>query len=78
MNPEPYGVILAGVANEVHRAYDIFARQPVDWDLTSELPDPPDRCQVTIRKAVQVTGPGTFFGREHRTLTFEPTTLEGW
>ena len=78
LHPEPYGVILAGAADEVCRAYDTFAQQPVDWDLTSELPDPPDRRQLTIRKPVQVTGPGTFFGREHRTLTFEPTTLAGW
>ncbi|MDO9541434.1 MAG: UDP-3-O-acyl-N-acetylglucosamine deacetylase, partial [Kiritimatiellia bacterium] len=78
MNPEPYGVILAGTADEVCRAYDTLAQQPVDWDLTSEPPDPPDRRQVTIRQSVQVTGPATFFGREHRTLIFEPTTLAGW
>ena len=78
MNQEPCGVILAGAADEVRRAYDALAQQSVDWDLTSELPDPPDRRQVTISKQVQVTGPGTFFGREHRTLTFEPTTLAGW
>lgn len=78
MNSEPYGVILAGASDEVRRAYDAFARQPVDWDLTADPPDPPDMRQVTIGKPVQVAGPGTFFGREHRTLTFEPTTLEGW
>ena len=78
MNAEPYGVILAGATDEVRRAYDKFLQQPVDWDLTGEPPDPPDTRQVTIRKPVQVTGPGTFFGREHRTLTFEPTALEGW
>ncbi len=78
MAEEPYGVILAGVADEVRRAYDKFAQQPVDWDLTTEPPDPPARRQVTIRKAVKVAGPGTFFGREHRTLAFEPTALEGW
>ena len=78
MNQEPYGVILAGFADEIRRSYDTLAQQPVDWDLTSELPEPPDRRQLTIRKRAQVTGPGTFFGREHRTLTFEPTTLAGW
>lgn len=78
MNQEPYGVILAGAADEVRCAYEKFARQSVDWDLTAELPDQPDRCQVTIRKPVAVTGPGTFFGREHRTLRFEPTELAGW
>jgi UDP-3-O-acyl-N-acetylglucosamine deacetylase len=78
MNQKPYGVILAGDADEVRRACDTFTQQGVDWDLTGEPPDPPDRRQVTIRKSVRVAGPGTFFGRERRTLSFEPTTLAGW
>ncbi|MBI2438657.1 MAG: hypothetical protein HYV36_07590, partial [Lentisphaerae bacterium] len=78
MNQEPYGVILSGDADQVRRAYEVFEQQPVDWDLTSEPPDPPARRQVTIRQPAKVTGPGTFFGREHRTLTFAPTTLSGW
>lgn len=78
MNSEPYGVILSGAADQVRRAYEAFAQQSVDWDLTGEPPDPPARRQVTIRQTAKVTGPGTFFGREHRTLTFEPTALNGW
>lgn len=78
MNHEPFGVILAGTSDEIRRSYDTYAQQPVDWDLTGEPPDPLDMRQVTIRQPARVTGPGTFFGREYRTLTFEPTTLAGW
>lgn len=78
MNTEPLGVILAGISDEIRRSYDTYAQQPVDWDLTGEGPDPLDMRQVTIRQTAKVTGPGTFFGREFRTLIFEPTTLSGW
>lgn len=78
MAEEPYGLILSGDHDQVRRAYDAFAQQAVDWDLTGEAPDPPERRQVTIRQVAKVTGPGTFFGREHRTLTFEPPAMPGW
>lgn len=78
MPDEPYGIILAGLTETVRRSYDQWARQAVDWDLTSEPEEPPDVRQTTIAKTVSVTGPGTFFSRERRTLTFEPTLLPGW
>lgn len=34
--------------------------------------------QTTLKEPFSVTGPGTFFGKAHRTLTFEPTDREGW
>jgi len=34
--------------------------------------------QTTLAGSFSVTGPGTFFGKAHRTLTFEPTDREGW
>jgi UDP-3-O-[3-hydroxymyristoyl] N-acetylglucosamine deacetylase len=78
MADEPYGIILSGMTDAVRRSYDLWGRQAVDWDLTSESVEPADTRQTTIGKTVAVTGPGTFFGRERRTLTFEPTTLPGW
>jgi UDP-3-O-[3-hydroxymyristoyl] N-acetylglucosamine deacetylase len=78
MSNEPHGIILAGLTDTVRRAYERWARQAVDWDLTAEPEDPPDARQTTIGKTVSVTGPGTFFSRERRTLTFEPTTMPGW
>ena len=78
MSNELHGIILTGMTDAVRRSYDLWARQAVDWDLTAEPEEPPDVRQTTIGKTVSVTGPGTFFSRERRTLTFEPTTLQGW
>ena len=91
MTEEPYGIILAGMTDDVRRSYDKWTQQPVDWDLSSEQTpdvsasrpadkpsDSPDAFQTTLRKPVSVTGPGTFFGKEFHTLKFEPTTMQGW
>ncbi len=78
MSDEPHGIILAGMTDAVRRSYDLWARQAVDWDMTAEPGEPTDARQTTIGQAVSVTGPGTFFSRERRTLTFEPTTMQGW
>lgn len=78
MTEEPFGIVLAGMTDNVRRSYDKWRQQPVDLDLDSESADPPDAFQTTLRKPVSVTGPGTFLGREFRTLTFEPATMPGW
>ena len=78
MSDEPYGIILAGMTDVVRHSYDLWTRQAVDWDLTSDAGDAPDVLQTTIGQPVSITGPGTFFGRERRTLIFEPTPLNGW
>ncbi len=78
MNIDSYGVILAGATDDVCRSYEKLERQAVDWDMTAEPIDPPATRQLTIARPVQVTGPGTFFRRENRTLVFEPTALSGW
>ena len=49
----------------------------MDWDLPDDgTPFP--RNQRTITRPVTVRGPGTFFGKSMRTVTFEPTGQEGW
>ena len=78
MNQEPCGVILSGGGDDVRRSYEAFFKQGVDWDSSGESPDEPDSLQTTICRPVNVAGPGTFFGREHRTLKFEPAALPGW
>lgn len=75
---EPFGTILAGPVDELRHAHDAFRQQAVDWDLTGTPADGAPRRQKTIAGAVTVSGPGTFFGKATRTLTFEPTDLEGW
>lgn len=75
---EPWGRLLSGTAEGIRRAYDAWQAQPVDWDRTAEPGDPPDALQSTIARPVSVTGPGTFFGRAFRRLTFEPSDQPGW
>ena len=72
------GRLLAGSPEVLRDAWARWSRQPVDWDLTDEpLPPPPAR-QTTLAKAVSVRGPGTFFGKSTRTLTFQPAEGNGW
>lgn len=78
MTAEPYGIILAGMTDAVRRSYERWARQAVDWDLTDRPVDAPDLQQTTIGQRVAVSGPGTFLGRERRTLVFEPAAEPGW
>lgn len=72
------GTILAGDADTARRAYDAWSRQPVDWDIPDGETPVPVRRQRTIDRPVTVSGPGTFFGKSTRTVTFEPTDMEGW
>jgi len=74
----PYGKILAGNAEDVRRAFDLFSAQPVDWTGEVAVGGHADEFQTTIARPVSVTGPGTFFRREARTLSFEPSATEGW
>lgn len=78
MPSELFGIVIAGVPDDVRRSYDKWRRQPVDWELSEQPVDLPQGRQTTIGRTVYVTGPGTFFSREHRTLIFEPTSRKGW
>ncbi len=51
---------------------------PVDEDRSQEPPAPVRAKRNTIAKPVSVQGPGTFFGKETRTIEFLPTEREGW
>jgi UDP-3-O-acyl-N-acetylglucosamine deacetylase len=78
MSDEVFGDLLSGSVEDARRGYDAWQRQPVDWDLTDGAAPVVGRNQRTIAQPVTVRGPGTFFGRTIRTLTFEPTDMEGW
>ncbi len=78
MPDEPFGLVLHGMMDDIRRAYDKWARQPVDLDLSSAPPDKSQSCQTTIAGSQSVSGPGTFFGKEQRTLVFEPSRRPGW
>lgn len=79
MSQEAIGRVLLGSLEPVQRAYEKFRQQPIDVELPdAKLPGDPAR-QTTIGGSVSVTGPGTFFRRARRTLTFEPAPdTEGW
>lgn len=79
MTQERFGTVLAGNLDTLRPAYEQFAGQGVDLDLLDRAGEAftPMR-QTTLASPVQVSGPGTFFGKATRTLRFEPTDLEGW
>ena len=78
MSNRETGTILSGGVDNVKRAYERFNRQPVDWMISNGQAFDLKRKQRTIDKPVTVKGPGTFFGKSTRTVTFEPTDMEGW
>lgn len=78
MTHEPFGTILSGDLETLRRSHERLQQQPVDWDLLNGDAPAPRRRQKTIARPFSVSGPGTFLGKATRTLTFEPTDLEGW
>ncbi len=73
-----FGRILGGDAAILARSYERFSAQPVDLDRRAGADFSLGRFQTTIRAPSSVTGPGTFFGKAVRKLTFEPSSSEGW
>jgi UDP-3-O-acyl-N-acetylglucosamine deacetylase len=72
------GTVLMGDEQAVKASYEQMQAQPVDLDL-SDTPMPPLRTkQTTLAGTKSISGPGTFMGNATRTITFEPTHLEGW
>lgn len=55
-----------------------FEEIPVDWDLSDQPTEPIRAEATTIRKSVQVSGPGTFRGSDQTTITLWPSTKPGW
>lgn len=76
----PVGHILTGDRNAILAAHERFQNQPVDETrLLPEglAPDGPAR-RTTLSRQVSVSGPGTFYRRAQRTLTFGPSSVPGW
>ncbi|MDF7822627.1 UDP-3-O-acyl-N-acetylglucosamine deacetylase [Pontiellaceae bacterium B12227] len=72
------GTILMGDEEAIKASYEQMNNQPVDWDLSGKAVEPMRKQQTTLAGATTISGPGTFMGKATRTLTFEPTNLEGW
>jgi UDP-3-O-acyl-N-acetylglucosamine deacetylase len=78
MNNDPIGHILAGDRDILASGRDTWSKQPVDWVLTDGDYPPVPGVQRTLAHPVTLTGPGTFFGKAIRSITLEPTELQGW
>jgi UDP-3-O-acyl-N-acetylglucosamine deacetylase len=75
----PIGRIVAGDAEAAKRSYERFAAQQID-DIRLTDGDEvgfSDR-QTTVAAPSVVRGPGTFYRRAERTLTFNPSLEPGW
>jgi len=74
----PVGRILLGETASVNRAYERFHAQSVDVTDLCEGPSGYSERRTTLGGERSVTGPGTFYGRAQRTLTFKPSPEYGW
>ena len=74
----PLGRILLGETQSVKRAYERLQTQPVDVADLCEGPSGYSGRRTTLGGERSVTGPGTFYGRAQRTLTFKPSDEAGW
>ena len=72
------GKILMGDGEAIRASYAQMNQQPVDWDLSNRPVEPLRRKQTTLARPETISGPGTFMGKATRTITFAPTSLEGW
>ena len=72
------GTVLMGDEEAVKASYAEMSSLPVDWDLSGKPVEPLRKYQTTLAGSASVSGPGTFMGKATRTISFEPTSLEGW
>jgi len=77
MAQDIHGRILDGNKSRIRHACDKWSAQPVDLEIAPGGGDE-NPFQTTLKEPVSVTGPGTFFRRAQRTLTFEPSANRGW
>ncbi len=72
------GTILMGDGEAVKASYDAMNRQTVDWDLSATPTVPLRKFQTTLANTASISGPGTFMNKAMRTITLEPTSMNGW
>ena len=72
------GRVLAGDEGEIRRAYERFHAQPVDQAALCAGDPGFSPRRTTLAGECAVTGPGTFYRRAQRTLTFRPSARPGW
>jgi len=72
------GITLIGSPDKARSVLNTLHAMPVDEDQLQVTPEPVRQRRTTIARPVSVQGPGTFFGKETRTIEFLPTEREGW
>ena len=78
MSDDAVGRVLLGDETACRQSAEKWAVMPVDMAMPMPEGAEPASCQTTLREAFSVTGPGTYSGKQARTLTLEPTTKQGW
>lgn len=71
------GRLLAGDKAAVEKAVAAWRMQKVDDRREAASSGFPE-VRTTLGASVSVTGPGTFYGKARRTLTFRPSSRPGW
>ena len=77
-NEYPSGRILSGDKKEIEAAILRFKDQPADETIINNGPYPFSLKRTTLAGSASATGPGTFFGKMQRTLTFSAAAVPGW
>ena len=77
MAHDTFGRVLMGSEDLLKSSFEVFSAMKVDQDLLDEDPAPLRTSQQTIATSVSVSGPGTFLGKEKRTITLMPSSRPG-
>ena len=73
------GRIVAGDKAAIEKAVGKWAGQKTDDRRIVDGDDAGFSAKrTTLGETVSVTGPGTFYGKARRTLTFRPSSRPGW
>lgn len=71
-------LLLAGNRAILNERFEAFEQQAVDLDLYDPAPPSPCPVERTVAGPAEIKGPGTFFGKAIRTLSFAPWHRNGW
>lgn len=75
---EDFGLIVEGDRERLQKSYEEFNKIPIDLDLCDDNKKKIHKSRKTIVEPTELSGRGTFFGKEIRNLRFEPYEKDGW
>ena len=74
----PLGRVLLGDAQAIGKAQERFHAQAIDEKKLCEGATGFSERRTGLAREESVVGPGTFYGKEQRTITFAPSQEAGW